>query len=182
MPTLVAGTHEEGRPADRPADEPVVDTLPRRLMRTAEKSVGRRSEPQALCAGRVDELPRLGERDAERLLGMDMLAGGDGLEADLDMRLGHREVQDDLDRGVGQNGLDRLRGNAEFSGARLGGGEVQVGERDDVEDRKRLRGLEIGRADVAAADHRDFDPVHASSLNSIDARSGAGPVVPHGAP
>ena len=75
-----------------------------------------------------------------------------------------------------------LRGNAEFSGARLGGGQVQVGERDDVEDRKRLRGLEIGRADVAAADHRDFDPIHASSLNSIDARSGAGPVVPHGAP
>ena len=87
MPALVAGTHEEGRPADRPADEPVVDALPRRLMRTAEKGVGRRSEPQALRGGRVDELPGLGESDAERLLGMDMLAGGDGLEAHLDMRL-----------------------------------------------------------------------------------------------
>ena len=134
------------------------------------------------AAGRVDELSRLGESDAERLLGMDVLAGGDGLEAHLDMRFGHREVEDDLDRGIGQNGLDRLRRNAEFSGTRLRGGEVHVGERDDVEDRKRLGGLEIGGADVAAADHRDFDPVHASSLNSIDARSGAGPVVPHGAP
>ena len=113
---------------------------------------------------------------------MDVLARGDGLEADLDMRLWDREVEDDLDRRVGENSLDWLRGNAEFSGPRFRGGEVHVGERDDVEDRKCLGGLEIGRADVAAADHRDFDPVHTSSLNSIDVRSGAGPVVPHGAP
>ena len=53
-----------------------------------------------------------------------MLAGGDGLEAHLDMRFGHGEVEDHLDRGVGQNCLDRLRGNAEFSGARLGGAEI----------------------------------------------------------
>ena len=165
MPALVAGTHEESRPADRPADESVVDTLPRRLMRAAEKGVGRRSEPQVLRAGRVDELPRLGESDAKRLLGMDVLAGGDGLEAHFNMRFGHREVQDDLNRGIGQNRLDRLRWNAEFSGTRLGGGEVHVGKRDNIEDRKRLGGLQIGSADIAATDHRDFDPVHASSLS-----------------
>ena len=116
MPTLVAGTHEEGRPADRPANEPVVDALARGLMRAAEESVGRRSEPQALRAGRVDELPGLRESDAERLLGMDVLARGDRLEAHLDMRFGHGEVEDDLDRGIGQHRLDRLRGDAELSG------------------------------------------------------------------
>src|ERR1700729_3862886 len=97
---------------------------------------------------------------------MDMLAGGDGLEADLDMRLGHGEVENYLDGRVGQNSLDWLRGDAELRGPRFRGSEVHVGERDNVEDWKRRRRFQIGRADVATADHPDTDPFHASSLGS----------------
>jgi hypothetical protein len=45
------------------------------------------------------------------------------------MRFGQGEVPDELDRRVGQNCVGRRRRNAEFSGARLGGGEVQGGQR-----------------------------------------------------
>ena len=99
---------------------------------------------------------------------MDVLARGDGLEADLDMRFGHGQVEDYLDRGIGRAEHRRLRGDAEFGGRASAAARAHVGERDDVEDRKGLRGLEIGRANVAAADHPDTDPFHASSLNSIE--------------
>ena len=46
-------------------------------MRAAEKRVGRAAEPQGLGRGGVDQTARLGDIDAERLLRMDMLAGGD---------------------------------------------------------------------------------------------------------
>jgi hypothetical protein len=45
------------------------------------------------------------------------------------MRFGQGEVPDELDRRVGQNCVGRGRRNAEFSGARLGVGEVQGGQR-----------------------------------------------------
>ena len=90
-----------------------------RLVRAAEERVGRAADAQAPRRGRVDQTARLGERDAERLFRMDVLAGRDRLQADLDMRLRHREVEDDLDRRVGENRVDRARGKAEFGRARL---------------------------------------------------------------
>ena len=79
---------------------------------------------------------RLGDVDAERLFGMDVLAGGERLQPDLDMRLRDGEVDDDLDRRIGEQRVDRARGQAEFRGPRLGRLGIDVGERDDVEDRE----------------------------------------------
>ena len=137
MPALMARAHEEGGAADRPADRAVVDQLARGLVAAAEERVGRAADAQASCRRRPrSSLARLGDIDAERLFGMDVLAGGDRPEADLDMRFRHREVEDDLDRGIGEQRLDRARRNAEFRRARLGRRGVGVGKRDDVEDRK----------------------------------------------
>ena len=118
---------------------------------------GAQPTPQALGRGGFDQRPRLGDRDAERLFRMDVLARGDRLEAHLDMRLRHGEVENDLDRRIGENRLDRARRNPEFGRARLGRLGIGVGERDDVEDRELFGGVQIGGADVAAADDADAD-------------------------
>ena len=108
MPALVARAHEERGAADRPADQPFVDRTARGLMGAAEERVGRAAEPQALWPPRR----RSGRRasasaDAERLLRMDVLAGGERLQADLDMRLRDREIEDDLDGRIGEHRIDR---------------------------------------------------------------------------
>ena len=62
--------------------------------------------------------------------------------------------------GIGEQRFDRHRRNAELGAARLRGRGVEVGDRPDVEDREGPRRLEIGGADIAAADDADADPVH----------------------
>ena len=118
MPALVARAHEERGPADRPADQPLVDALARGLVGAAKKRVGRAADAQALGFGGVDKLPRLGDGDAERLLRMDVLAGGDRLEADLDMRLRDGEVENDLDRRIARGPRRPSRAGMPNSAAR----------------------------------------------------------------
>ncbi len=187
MPALMAGAHEEGGAADRLADRAGVDELARGLLRAAEEGVRRGADAHALRLRRLDQLLRLGGGDAERLLAVHMLAGRDGAEADLDMGLRHREVDDDLDRGIGEHRVDRHRLEPELGGARLGRCLVQVGDATHVEDRETPRRLEIGRADIAAAYETDPDAirhVHLPRMWLMPAayRCGAGPVVPQGAP
>ena len=184
MPALVARAHEEGRAADRPADQPVVDGAARGLVGAAEKGVGRRAEPQALGRRGFDQPARLGDRDAERLFRVDVLAGGDRLEADLDMGVRNREVEDDLDRRIGEQRVDRTRRNPELRRARFRRLRVGVGERDEIEDRELSRRSQIGGADVSATDDADSDRLHhdSPSCGTGASRIGAGPVVPHGAP
>ena len=56
---------------------------------------------------------------AERLLGMDVLAGGDGLKPNLDVRLRHGQVDDDLDAWVGEQFRDGFCRHAKFGGTSL---------------------------------------------------------------
>ena len=85
MPALVTRAHEECRPANRPADQPFIDGAPRSVVGAAQKGVGRRAKPQALGRRGLDQATRLGDGDAERLFRVHVLAGGDRLEADIDM-------------------------------------------------------------------------------------------------
>ncbi len=127
---------------------------------------------------------RFGERDAERLFRVHVLAGRDRLQADFDMRLRHREIENDLDGRVGENRIDGARGKAEFGRARFRRRGIEVRQGDDVEDGEFFRRGQIGRADVAAADDADSDPFHHESpaTEACGSRMGAGPVVPQGAP
>ncbi len=177
VPALMARTHEERRAADRAADQAVVDACARGLVRAAEERVRRAAEPQALRRRRLDQPTRFGDVDAERLFRVDMLAGGDRHQADLDMRLRYREVEDDFDRRIGEERVDRTRRRAELGRARLRRRRIGVGERDNVEDREFLRRGQIGRADVAAADDADADPFHHASpigLSFADGRGSGG--------
>ncbi len=154
-------------------------------MSAAEKGVGGAAEPQAFGPRGFDEAARLGHGDAERLFRVDVLAGGDSLEADFNMRVGNGEVQDDLDGRIGKQRLDGARRNAEFRRARFRRRRIGVGERDDVEDRELSRRGQIGGADVSATDDADADRLHHDSPRGGGegaSRIGAGPVVPHGAP
>ena len=165
MPALMSRAHEERRAGDRRADRALVDQLAAGLVGAAEKRIGRAADAHALRLRRSDELAALGDGDAERLLRMDVLARGHRLEPDLDMRLGDGEIDDDLDRRVGQEIVDALRRNAEFGAARLGSRRVHVGDGAYVEDREDRRRLEIGRTDIAATDDADPDAIHVFSCS-----------------
>ena len=182
VPALVAGAHEEGGAGERLADGAVVDQPAAGLVGAAEEGVRRAADAEPLRPGRIEERTRLGGVDRERLLGVDMLAGGDRPEAHLDMGERHGEVDHDLDSRVGEEALDRRRRDAELRAARLGRRGVEVGDRLDVEDREGPRRLEIGGADIAAADDADADPVHDVLPLVLFYRRRAGPVVFHGAP
>ena len=136
MPALVAGAEEEGGAADRRADRARVDEPPRLLVGAAEEGVGRAADPEAAGVRRLDDAGGLGEGDAERLLGMDVLAGRDRLQADRGMGLRHRQVQDDLDRRIGEEVGDRDGRYPELGPARRGRRRVQVGDGAQVEDRE----------------------------------------------
>jgi hypothetical protein len=88
---------------------------------------------------------------------MHVLAGVEGAQADLHVRLRRRQVDDDLYRRVGQQGVDAHRAQPEFVGPGTRGGLVQVGQRVDLQDGECLGGVQVGRADVAAADDADAD-------------------------
>ena len=153
-------------------------------MDAAEKGVRGATQPDAGRRRSVDEFSRLGEVDAERLFRVDMLVRGDRSQPDLDVRLGNRQVQYDLDRGIGKNRLHGSSGLPVLCPARLRGGAVQVGDRDDIEHGELFRGGKVRAADRAASDHAHCDRLHiASPIGCAGAsRNGAGPVVPHGAP
>ena len=81
--------------------------------------------------------------------------------ANLDMGRRNGQVDDDIDRRVGEERIDRHGGETECAGASAGGFGAQVGDTADIEDRERSRSFQIGFADVTAADDADADALHA---------------------
>ena len=127
-------------------------SLARGLVAAAEEGVRCAADAQALGRGQVHDLARLGHVDAERLLGVDMLAGVEDRQADVGMGQRHGQVDHDLDVVALQQLVDPHRGHAERGRPLLGGGAAHVGDRAQLQIGEALRGLQIGRADDAAAD------------------------------
>ena len=129
MPALMAGAHEEGAAGDRPADRALVDELAAGLMRAAKERVRRAADAQALapCAS-LQERTRLGGREAERLFRVDVLAGREGLQPDLHMGGRDRQIDDDLDRRIREQRIDRHRAQPELGRPRLGRLGPDVGD------------------------------------------------------
>jgi hypothetical protein len=155
--------HEEGAAGNRRADRAVVDQLARGLVAAAEKGVRRAADPQVLLRSDVQHLSRLRDVDAERLFGMDMLAGVEHCEADVSVSQRHREVDHDLDVVALEELVDPHRRQTELGTAALRRIAAHVGERADIEDRKALRSFQIRGADVAATDYSDADFSHSFS-------------------
>ena len=78
-------------------------------MGAAEKGVGRAAQSQSLIRSHCSETTSFGKADPERLLGIDMLAGGDRRQADRHVRIGHGQVEHDLDGWIGEQVLHRDR-------------------------------------------------------------------------
>ena len=86
--------------------------------------------------GRVEERARLGGRGAERLFRVDVLAGCESLQAHLHVGGRDGEIDDDLDRRVREQLVDRHRPQPELGRARLGRLAPDVGDALDVKDRE----------------------------------------------
>ena len=155
------GPAKQTRPADDAADPAGVDRPPRRLVAGAEEGVGRGADAHALGGGRGRQLARLGEGRGERLLGIDVLAGRHRAVADLGMGQRHGEVDDDRDLGVRQQLVQADRGDAD----RLRPAPRRLPARGrsptlTATSCERAAALEIGVADVAAADDAELDLIH----------------------
>ena len=92
VPGLHAAGHDARAAGDRPADRALVEQLAGELMAAAEEGVGGAAEAPAGRLGLRRQLARLGERHAERLLRIDVLAGGERGAADLGVRQRRRQV------------------------------------------------------------------------------------------
>ncbi len=122
------------------------------LVAAAEEGVGRAAEPPAGRRGLRGELARLGERHAERLFRIDVLAGGKRRAADLGVRERRRQVDHELDRIVRQQRVRRHRADAVLLRLRLGQRRIEIGAGDDLDRREVAGARQVGVADVAAAD------------------------------
>ena len=113
VPVLHPVRQHGRRAGDRLTDPPAVDRPPTGLMRGAEEGIGRAADTHAAAGGEHERL-RLGEARGQRLLGIDVLAGGDDLSADRAVRQRHGQVDHDLDVG-GEQRVDRDRSDLVFA-------------------------------------------------------------------
>jgi hypothetical protein len=126
----------------------------------AEEGVRRAADTQAFGLGQVHDLARLGHAHAQRLLGMDMLAGVENRQAHVGVRQRHGQVDHDLDVVALQQLVDPHCRHAERRGLFLGGGAAHVGDRAQFEIGEALRRLEIGCADDPTADDAKSNLLH----------------------
>ena len=123
--------------------------------------------------GRRDQLLAFGEGHPERLFAVDVLAGGDRLQADLDMGARDGEVDDDVDARVGEQIVDRFGLDAELGGLLGRDLGLHVGDAADVEHREVLHRLEILARDIAGADDADAQTLPCGHVMSSDDADGA---------
>ncbi len=151
MPAFVAGALEEGGAANDGAQDTAIDHGARLLVRAAEKGIGGRTDAQPRGIGRVEQFAPFGEGDAKRLFGIDVLAGGQAFEANIDMGPRDGEIDHEVDGRIGQQFIDTHRLEAKFGGAGTGGVGAHVGETLHIESAEAREpvlaqnGLQIGR-------------------------------------
>ena len=161
MPALMAGAAEKGAARHRLADRSVVNQLACRLVASAEEGVRGAADTQALLGRELHDLAGLDGVDAERLLGMDMLASVEDREADIGMGQRHREIDHNLDIVALEQLVDAQARRTEFGAALLGCGTAHIRDGLELDHWEVLERLQIFRADVAAANDAYPDLAHA---------------------
>src|SRR5690606_32736756 len=114
-----------------------------------------RTHAYAPGAGGFDQVLALGEGHPQRLFGVDVLTGFDRAQAHLDMCTRYGEVDDDVDRGVGQQRLDRDRRHVELRALLFGDLGPHVRDGAYIEHIEARHRLEILRRNIAAPDDAD---------------------------
>ena len=161
VPGVRAADEHRRADGERLADRTLVDQGAARLEGAAQEDVRRAADPQPELVGQSEELEALRHVDRERLLGVDVLAGLERRAGHGAVRSGRRQVEHDVDRGIGQQLLDRGHGQAVRLAELDGLLAHEVGARDELERVERGRMLGVVPADHAAADDAD---VHAVSI------------------
>ena len=121
VPVLHAVRQHRRGARDRAADPPGIERAATGLVRRAEEGVGRAADAHAPAGGGEHQRLPLAEARGERLLRIDVLAGGDDLPADRAMGERHGEVDDDLDLVVGEQRVHRDGRDAVLLGFGRGG-------------------------------------------------------------
>ena len=110
------GCHDSGGRAEhadlderRRPDHAVVERGLDGLDAGAEERVRRTADEHAGGGGRVEHLAAALDAGGQRLLGVDVLAGGDRLQRDVGVQVRRREVQDDVDVVAGEQLVRRAR-------------------------------------------------------------------------
>ncbi len=158
MPMLHAPRHHEGGAGDDAADAPFVHELARHPVTGAEEGIGRHGQIDAMAARLFLEPAPLIGAHRQRLFGKDVLAGPKRRERDLVMRVGHGQIDHDVDVAAGQERVQRHSLDAEGAALRLGDLWPKVGQGSNRDAAEQRRIHEIAGRDVAAAD--DADIVH----------------------
>ncbi len=155
MPGVRTADEHRGGCAERPSDRIPVDQAPARLVGTAEEGVRGTAETEAATLGIHDELSAFGAGRSERLLGVDVLARGEGSPHQRSVRFGRREIEHELDLGIGDECIDRRRPQPVLRRERLRELLIEIGARDGLPPIERNRVLDVTRSDDSAADDAD---------------------------
>lgn len=95
--------------------------------------------------------------DGEGLFAVNMLARVEDVAADNTVCGRNRQVDDQLDVGVGEERLDAESRAAVLCGLGLSDGLVEIRASDDLQHVKGLRAIEVGLRDFTAPDDADAD-------------------------
>ena len=122
--------------------QPSSMSLRQGLQARTEKRVGRAAHPQAALAGQGEHIVGVVARHREGLLGVGVLASTQDGAVHVGVRGGRRQVQHDLNLGVGQQLIDRAgQRNAILRRALARQLGHQVGAGHHLEDREHLRAV-----------------------------------------
>ena len=154
MPGFNAPPVHRGVGDARRADPAFPDEFPRGLLRLAEPGDRRATEAQPPGLRQVHHFLRLGISGRQRLLRVHVLAGLQALGDDLNVSLLDGEIDNRLDRGIGENLVERSVGAPAVllrPGLRAGG--INVAGPENFDFRPLAHRVAVGPGDVAAAHH-----------------------------
>ena len=130
MPELgPARQHRRGGP-ERASDRSFLDEPATGLVGAPEKRVRGTTEPQARFLGSLDQLTRAVDRRGERLLRIRVLPRGEGCSDDVRMCGRRRQVEDEVDRRIGDQFVDGERPQVVVARERRRARRVQIGAGD----------------------------------------------------
>ena len=125
------------------------------LMRATQKGIWCAADRQALGLGQITQGRALFQRQHQRLFGIGVLARFQNALGDGVMRVRDRQVDHDVQRGVGKQVIHALRFDVELCRAGLGGVHVDIRHSADFQPFEQGGEFQIRGRDIAAADDTD---------------------------
>ena len=156
MPMLMAVVQHEGVACDDASDHPVVQQHASELMAAAHERVRSATDMQSFPFRRLHDLQAGCQIQPERFFGIDVLAVFQGTQLNVRVGLGRCQIQDDVDVWIGEKIVQRHGLDSELVRLRLGTFGMAVRAFRDLQMLKGASILQIGRADVTAADDSRF--------------------------